>query len=71
LDDSGPNLGVRGIGGLLVVVGALLIATGYRVRKGTSRLSFSPATAAYGVGAIAAAGVGAIALGAFLLGAGF
>jgi len=71
VNDSGPNLGVRGVGILLVIAGLFLISTGYRIRKGTSRLSFSPATAIYGFGAFAAAGAAAIALGAFLLGAGF
>jgi hypothetical protein len=71
VSDSGPNLGVRGVGFLLVLAGLLLIATGYRIRKGTSRLRVSPATAIYALGAFALGGAGAIALGAFLLGAGF
>lgn len=69
--DSGPNLGVRAVAGLLILVGVLLISIGYRVRKGTSRLPFSPANAIYGFGAFALAGAGAVLLGAFLLGAGF
>ena len=71
MSDSGPNLGVRGVGGLLVLAGLFLIATGYRIRKGTSRLPFSPTTAIYGFGAFALAGAGAVLLGAFLLGAAF
>ena len=70
-DDSGPNLGVRGVGFLLVLLGLFLIVTGYRIRKGSSRLRFSQAIANYGIGAFALAGAAAIALGAFLLGAGF
>ena len=58
VSDSGPNLGVRGVGFLLLLAGLFLIFTGYRIRKGTSRLPFT------------LAGAGAIALGAFLLGAG-
>jgi hypothetical protein len=71
VSDSGPNLGVRGVGFLLILVGLLLISTGYRIRKGTSRLPFFPATAIYGFGAFTSTGAGAVALGAFLLGAGF
>jgi hypothetical protein len=71
VSDSGPNLGVRGVGCLLVLAGLLLVSTGYRIRKGTSRLPFSPATAIYGFGAFILAGAGAVMLGALLLGAGF
>ena len=69
-DDSGPNLLIRGVAFVLVLGGLLLIATGYRVRKGTSRFGVSPSTAIYGVGAFTVAGVAAFAFGAFLLGAG-
>jgi hypothetical protein len=69
-DDSGPNLLIRGVAFVLVFGGLLLIATGYRIRRGTSRWHFSPATAIYGIGAFTVAGAAAIALGAFLLGAG-
>jgi hypothetical protein len=68
--DSGPNLLIRGVAFVFVLTGLLLIATGYRIRRGTSRMHFSPATAIYGVGAFTVAGVAAIAFGAFLLGAG-
>jgi hypothetical protein len=70
MSDSGPNLGVRGVGSLLVLAGLLLITTGYRIREGTSRLPFSPATASYGFGAFTLAGAAAVLLGAFLLGRG-
>jgi hypothetical protein len=70
VSDSGPNLGVRGVGFLLVLAGLFLIATGRRIRKGTSRLSFSPSTAIYGFGMFVLAGVAALAFAAFLLGAG-
>jgi drug/metabolite transporter (DMT)-like permease len=71
VSDSGPNLGVRGVGFLLVLGGLLLMVTAYRVRKRTSRLSFSPTTAIYACGAFILGGAGAILFGAFLLGAGF
>ena len=71
MSDSGPNLGVRGVGFLLVLAGMLLISTGYRIRKGTSRVRLSPTAAIYGFGVFAAAGAGAVLLGAFLLSAGF
>jgi hypothetical protein len=66
--ESGPNLGVRGVGFLLVLGGLLLISTGYRIRKGTSRLPVPPAMAIYGFGAFSLAGAAAVALGALLLG---
>jgi hypothetical protein len=68
VDDSGPNLAVRGVGFLLVLTGLVLIATGYRIRKGTSRLPFSPTTSIYGFGVFMLAGAGAVVLGAILLG---
>ena len=58
------------MGTLLVLAGLLLIATGYRIRKGTSRLPVPPTMAIYGFGAFALGGVGAIVLGATLLGVG-
>ena len=70
MNDSGPNLGVRGVGTLLVVAGLFLIFTGYRIRKGTSRLPVPPTMAIYGFGAFTLVGVGAIVLGATLLGVG-
>jgi hypothetical protein len=69
VSDSGPNLGVRGAGFLFVVVGLLLISTGFRIRKGTSRLRFSSTMAIYGFGVFTLAGAGALVLGATLLGA--
>jgi hypothetical protein len=71
VNDSGPNLGVRGVGFLLVVAGLLLIATGYRIHKGRSRVPVPPTMAIYGFGAFALVGAGAIVLGATLLGVGF
>ena len=70
MSDSGPNLGVRGVGCLLVVAGLFLITTGYRVRKGTSRVRVPQTMAIYGFGAFALGGVVAIVLGAVLLGVG-
>ena len=70
MNDSGPNLGVRGVGFLLVLAGVLLISTGYRVRKGTSRLPVPPALAIYALGACTSGGAVAILLGATLLGVG-
>jgi hypothetical protein len=71
VSDSGPNLAVRGVGFLLVIAGLFLIVTGYRIRKGTSRLPVRPAMAIYGFGAFALMGAVEVALGAFLLGARF
>jgi hypothetical protein len=71
VSDSGPNLGVRGVGFLLVLAGLLLVYNGYRIRNGTSRLRFSRASSIYGFGAFTVGGIGAIALGAMLLGFGF
>jgi hypothetical protein len=71
VSDSGPNLGVRGVAGLLLLAGLLLISTGYRIRKGTSRWAVPPTVAGYRIGAFVVAGVVAVGLGAFLLGAGF
>lgn len=68
--DSGPNLGVRGVGFLLVVAGLVLISTGWHIRKGTSRLPVPPALTIYGFGAFALAGAVVVMLGAILLGAG-
>lgn len=70
MSDSGPNLGVRGVGCLLVLAGLFLISTGYRIRKGTSRLPVPPAVAIYGFGAFTLGGTVAIVLGAILLGVG-
>ena len=70
MSESGPNLGVRGVGSMLVLAGLLLMAIGYRMRTGTSRLRVPPAMTSYGFGAFAVAGVAAVCLGAFLLGVG-
>jgi hypothetical protein len=71
MSDSGPNLGVRGVAFLCLVAGVYLIYTGYRVRRGTSRLHLSQTMAIYGIGVLIAVGVAALAFGAFLLGADF
>ena len=71
VNDDGPNLGVRAVGFLLVLTGLFLIATGYRIRKGTSRVPVPPALSLYGFGAFVLGGAAAIALGATLLGLGF
>jgi hypothetical protein len=70
VNDSGPNLGVRGVGSLLVLAGLSLIITGHRIRKGTSRLPVPPTMAIYGFGAFILGGAVAILLGATLLGVG-
>jgi hypothetical protein len=70
MSDSGPNLGVRGVGFLLVLAGVFLIATGYRIRKGTSRISVPPAMTIYGVGVFVLGGATAVVLGGILLGVG-
>jgi len=70
MSDSGPNLAVRGAGCMIVLVGMLLISTGYRIRKGTSRIRFPPTLAIYGTGVLILAGAGVVLIGAILLGAG-
>jgi hypothetical protein len=70
VSDSGPNLGVRGVGFLLVLAGVLLVATGVRIRKGTSRLRVPPTMTSYGFGVFILGGVAAGVLGALLLGVG-
>lgn len=70
MNDSGPNLGVRGVGCLLVLAGLLLISTGYRIRQGTSRLPVPPAMTIYGFGAFTLGGAAVVLLGAILLGVG-
>jgi hypothetical protein len=69
-DDSGPNLGVRGAGFVLIVIGLLSIRAGYRVHSRTSRWTAPQATASYLVGALTLAGIGAISFGVFLVSAG-
>jgi hypothetical protein len=69
-DDSGPNLGVRGAGFVLIVVGLLSIRTGYRIHSRTSRWTAPQTTAVYLVGALMLVGTGAIVFGAFLVTAG-
>jgi hypothetical protein len=70
VSDSGPNLGVRGVGFLLVLAGLFLVSVGYRIRKGTSRLPVPPTMAIYGFGAFSLGGAAAVVLGAVLLGVG-
>jgi hypothetical protein len=70
VSDSGPNLGVRAVGCLLVVAGLLLVVTAYRIHKGTSRLRVSGAAAIFAVGAFTVGGAVVGVLGAILLGAG-
>jgi len=69
-DDSGSNLGVRGVAALLVIAGLLLMRAAYRIGRGASRLTFPGVAAICGIGVFAAAGAAAIGAGAFLLGAG-
>ena len=68
VSDSGPNLGVRGVGCLLVLMGLLLILTGHRIRDGTSRLRVPPRMVIYGSGVFTLGGVVVVLLGTILLG---
>lgn len=68
MSDSGPNLGVRGVGFLLVLAGLFLISTGNRIRKGTSRVRVPATMTIYGFGAFALGGAVVVVLGAILLG---
>lgn len=68
--DSGPNLAVRGFAALLIVVGVVLIASAYRIRRGRARMPLGrAATSMYAVGAFTVTGAGAIAFGVWLLAA--
>lgn len=70
MSDSGPNLGVRGVGCLIVFGGVLLMDTGYRIRRGTSRISVPPSLSIYGFGVFIMSGAAAVLLGAILIGIG-
>lgn len=70
MSDSGPNLGVRGVGCVFILVGVFLISSGYRIRKGTSRLRIPPTMATYGFGVFTLGGAVLVVVGAIVLGVG-
>lgn len=70
MSDSGGNLEVRGVGCVIFLGGMLMISTGYRIRKGTSRIPVPPNLSVYGFGVFFMCGACCLVLGAILIGAG-
>lgn len=70
MSDSGPDLGIRAVGCLAVLGGMLMIATGIRIRKGTSRFPVPPTLSIYGSGVFIMCGAAVVIIGVIIIAAG-